>query len=53
MMLIYHVEIKAVDSRVVRGIVAKTKKEAQQLQKQLQHDPLASGCTLTIRQGTK
>ena len=50
-MVISHVEIKTTDGRVLWGIVAKTKKDAQQLQ-QLQHDPLVRGCTVTIRRET-
>ncbi len=49
--VIYHVEITTKDGRVVRGIVAKSKQEAQKLQRTLQKDPLVPpGGSVTIRQ---
>ena len=49
-MVTYHVEIKTADGRVVRGIVAKSKQEAQKLQRTLQKDPLVPpGGSVTIR----
>ena len=50
-MVTYHVEIKTRDGRVVRGMVAKSKQEAQKLQRTLQKDPLVPpGGSVTIRE---
>jgi hypothetical protein len=50
-MVIYHVEIKNKAGRVVRGVVAKTKKEALKIQRDLGNTPLVGpGATVTIRE---
>jgi hypothetical protein len=52
-MVIYHVEIKTKDGRVVRGVVAKTKEEALKIQKELASTPLVGpGNTVAIREET-